>query len=125
MNYLIIGIKLVIALGIYNVWLLRSRKATNWRGGEAKNMKEEFEVYGLPGWFMNVVGFFKLLFATLLIVSIWFPSLTMPAGGGMGILMLGAVSMHFKVKDPPKKAMPSFSLFVLCLIVAFSGGFQA
>ena len=125
MNYLIIGIKLVIALGIYNVWLLRSRKATNWRGGEAKNMKEEFEVYGLPGWFMNVVGFFKLLFATLLIVSIWFPSLTMPAGGGMGILMLGAVSMHFKVKDPPKKAIPSFSLFVLCLIVAFSGGFQA
>ena len=64
MNYLIIGIKLVIALGIYNVWLLRSRKATNWRGGEAKNMKEEFEVYGLPGWFMNVVGLFKLLFAT-------------------------------------------------------------
>lgn len=124
MNYLIIGIKLVIALGIYNVWLLRSRKATNWRGGDAKNMKEEFEVYGLPGWFMNVVGFFKLLFATMLVVSIWFPSLTMPAAGGMGILMLGAVSMHFKVKDPPKKALPSFSLFVLCLIVAFSGRFQ-
>jgi hypothetical protein len=124
MNYLIIGIKLVIALGIYNVWLLRSRKATNWRGGDAKNMKQEFEVYGLPGWFMNVVGFFKLLFATLLVVSIWFPSLTMLAAGGMGILMLGAVSMHFKVKDPPKKALPSFSLFVLCLIVAFSGGFQ-
>ncbi len=124
MNYLILGIKLVIALGIYNVWLLRSRKATNWRGGDAKNMKEEFEVYGLPGWFMNVVGFFKLLFATLLVVSIWLPSLTMPAAGGMGILMLGAVSMHFKAKDPPKKALPSFSLFVLCLIVALSGGFQ-
>ena len=124
MNYLILGIKLVIALGIYNVWLLRSRKATNWRGGDAKNMKEEFEVYGLPGWFMNVVGFFKLLFATLLVVSIWLPSLTVPAAGGMGILMLGAVSMHFKVKDPPKKALPSFSLFVLCLIVALSGGFQ-
>ena len=81
MNYLIIGIKLVIALGIYNVWLLRSRKTTNWRGGDAKNMREEFEVYGLPGWFMNVVGFFKLLFATLLVVSIWFPFLTMPPQG--------------------------------------------
>ena len=121
MNYLIVGIKLIIGLGIYNVWLLRTRKVTNWRGGDAKNMKEEFAVYGLPGWFMNVVGFFKLLFATLLIVSIWVPSLTLPAAVGMGLLMLGAVSMHFKVKDPPKKALPSFTLFVLCLFVAFLG----
>jgi hypothetical protein len=71
---------------------------------------------------MNVIGFFKLLFATLLIVSIWVPSLTLPAAGGMGLLMLGAVSMHLKVKDPPKKASPSFTLFVLCLVVALAGG---
>jgi hypothetical protein len=121
MNYLIVGIKLIIGLGIYNVWLLRARRATDWRGGDAKNMKEEFAVYGLPGWFMNVVGFFKLLFASLLMVSIWVPALTLPAAVGMGLLMLGAVSMHVKVKDPPKKALPSFTLFFLCLLVAFLG----
>ncbi len=118
MKSLVIAIQLIIALGILNVWLLRYRKATNWRGGDAKNLKEEFGVYGLPGWFMNVVGFFRILFATLLILGIWFPFLTRPAAAGMAVLMLGAVTMHFKVKDPPKKALPAFSLFVLCLIVA-------
>jgi len=118
MNYLVIAIQLVIGLGILNVWLLRYRKATDFRGGNAKNLKEEFEVYGLPGWFMGVVGFFKILFAVMLIAGIWVPLLTKPAAIGMAILMLGAVSMHIKVKDPVKKGLPAFSLFILCLVVA-------
>ena len=64
-------IQVAVALGIYNVWLLRFGKSTNWRGGTARTLKEEFAVYGLPGWFMRVVGFLKLLFATLLIVGLW------------------------------------------------------
>ena len=40
--------QLIIALGILNVWLLRFNKATIYRGGSAKNMKEEFATYGLP-----------------------------------------------------------------------------
>jgi hypothetical protein len=39
MDYVMIVIKLIIGMGIYNVWLLRSGRATNWRGGDAKNMK--------------------------------------------------------------------------------------
>lgn len=118
MQILVIVIQLIIALGILNVWLLRYRKETDFRGGEAKNLREEFEVYGLPPWFMKVVGFFKILFAVLLIVGIWVPTVTKPAAIGMAVLMLGAVSMHIKVKDPVKKALPAFSLLVLCLIVA-------
>ena len=72
-------VQMIVALSIYNVWLLRSRRATNWRGGEAKNMREEFAVYGLPGWFMGVVGFLKLTFATLLLAGVWVPALTKPA----------------------------------------------
>jgi len=53
MSLFIVICQLVIALGIFNVWLLRSGKATAWRGGEARTMKEEFEVYGLPAWFMK------------------------------------------------------------------------
>jgi len=111
-------IQVVIALGILNVWVLRYGKATAWRGGEAKNMKEEFEVYGLPGWFMKLVGALKVLFAGLLIAGVWVPGLAVPAAIGLGILMLGALAMHVKVKDPLKKSLPAFSVLVLCIVVA-------
>ncbi len=110
--------QVIIALGIFNVWLLRSGKSTSWRGGEAKNMKEEFDVYGLPAWLMTVIGGLKLLLAVLLIAGIWFPFLTRPAALGVAILMLGAVAMHVKVKDPLKKSLPAFTLLVLSLAVA-------
>ena len=99
-------IQVAVALGMYNVWLLRFGKSTNWRGGTAR--KEEFAVHGLPGWFMGVVGFLKLLFATLLIVGVWYPVVTRPAAGGLAVLMAGAVAMHFKVKDPPLRSLPAF-----------------
>jgi uncharacterized membrane protein YphA (DoxX/SURF4 family) len=111
-------IQVVIALGIYNVWLVRFGKSTDWRGGTARNLKEEFAVYGLPGWFMGVVGFLKLLFATLLIAGIWFPAVTRPAAAGLAVLMLGAVAMHVKVKDPLKRSLPAFTMLVLSVIVA-------
>lgn len=110
-------IQLVIALGILNVWLVRYKKQTGWRGGDARNMKEEFQVYGLPVWFMGVVGFLKIVFAMLLILGVWLPSVTKPAAIGMAILMLGAVAMHIKVKDALKKSLPALSVLLLCLIV--------
>jgi hypothetical protein len=110
--------QVVIALGIANVWILRFGKSTTWRGGAATNMREEFEVYGLPPWFVGFVGAVKLLFASLLLAAIWLPALTRPAAIGMGLLMLGAVAMHVRVKDPPKKSLPAFTVLVLCLFVA-------
>jgi len=118
MEPIIIIFQIIIALGILNVWILRFGRSTNWRGGNARNMKEEFAVYGLSGWFMGVICFLKLLFALSLIAGLWFQPLTKPAAAGMAILMLGAVSMHLKVKDPLKKALPAFALLVLSLIVA-------
>jgi uncharacterized membrane protein YphA (DoxX/SURF4 family) len=118
MKSIVMVTQVVIALGIFNVWLLRYGTATSWRGGNARNLKEEFEVYGLPGWFMAVVGFLKLLLAALLIAGIWLPPMTKPAAVGMAILMLGAVSMHIKVKDPLKRSLPALSMLVLSLIVA-------
>lgn len=120
METVVIVIQIVVALGILNVWVLRYGKSTDWRGGSAANMKEEFEVYGLPGWSVQVVGFLKLLFAACLIAGIWFPTLTMPAAVGLAVLMLGAVAMHVKVKDPLKKSLPAFTMLVLSLVVAAS-----
>ncbi len=113
-------VQIIIALGIFNVWVLRYGKPTSWRGGDAKNMREEFEVYGLPVWFMGVIGALKLLFATLLIAGVWFPALTMPAALGLAVLMLGAIVMHVKVKDPLQRLLPAVSVLVLCLFVAFA-----
>jgi hypothetical protein len=120
MEIAVVVIQIVIALGIFNVWVLRFGKATQWRGGSADNMKAEFETYGLPGWSVNLVGFLKLLFATCLIVGIWFPVLVRPASIGIAILMLGAVTMHVKVGDPLKKSLPALTMFVLSLIVAIA-----
>lgn len=82
-------------------------------------MREEFAAYGLPAWSMGVVGFLKVTLAILLLVSIWLPVLTRPAAIGIAALMLGAVSMHLKVRDPLKKSLPALTLLGLSCIVIF------
>lgn len=120
MDTLIHVIQVIIALGIFNVWLVRSGRATDWRGGDATTMREEFEVYGLPGWFMGLVGFLKLLLAALLVFGIWIPGVTRPAAVGLAILMLGAIAMHMKVKDPLVRSLPAFTMLVLSAVVALA-----
>jgi predicted histidine transporter YuiF (NhaC family) len=107
-----------VALGIFNVWIVRFGKATSFRGGDARSLKEEFRVYGLPEWSVGVIGFLKLLCAAALLAGIWFPSLTRPAAAGLAVLMLGAVSMHVKVKDPLQKSLPALGMLAFCLLIA-------
>lgn len=118
METLRIALQVAIALGIANVWLVRSNKATAYRGGDAQNMKEEFAAYGLPEWFMKLIGAAKLALALALVVGIWVPQLVLPAAIGMAALMLGAVSMHIKVSDPPLKALPALCMLALSTAVA-------
>lgn len=110
--------QVVIALGIFNVWLLRSSIATNYRGGDAKNLREEFAAYGLPHWFMILIGTLKLSCAVALLVGLWLPVVTRPAAVTMAALMLGAVAMHVKVKDPPSKTVPASVMLALSIAVA-------
>ena len=118
MPTLLLVVQVAIGLGIYNVWLLRGGRETAWRGGDARTLREEFEVYGLPGWFFGTIGFLKLLFATALIAGVWWPVFTLPAAIGMAVLMAGAVAMHVKVGDPPIRALPAGTLLVLSIVVA-------
>ena len=120
METAVLIIQVVIALGIFNVWVLRFGKSTEWRGGTAASMKEEFQAYGLPSWSVQVVGFLKLVFAACLLAGIWIPTLTRPAAIGIAILMLAAVAMHLKVKDPLKKSLPALTMLLLSVIVAAS-----
>jgi len=118
MNIVVIILQIIIALGIFNVWVLRYGKATEWRGGGARNMKEEFSVYGLPVWVMGVVGALKIFLAACLIAGLWFPEVTKPAAVGMAVLMLGAVTMHFKARDPVKRSLPAMAMLAMSLLVA-------
>ena len=119
MNYIRIALQLVVALGILNVWILRWGKPTPYRGAEARNLREEFAAYGLPVWFMYLIGVLKVGLALTLILAIWIPALAHPTAIGMGVLMLGALTMHLKARDPISKALPSVAVLVMCAIIAF------
>lgn len=118
MEYLRIALQLIVALGILNVWIIRSGKATPFRGSNAKNLREEFAAYGLPFWLMCVVGVLKVGLALGLIAGIWIRHVAQPAAIGLGLLMLGAFVMHLKVKDPIKKVLPSIGVFAMCAAIA-------
>jgi len=103
----------IVALGLLNVWLVRARSSTAYRGGEAKSLKQEFVAYGLPEWFFYLIGLLKIGSAILLIAGLWMPELVQPAAGVVVGLMLGALAMHVKVKDPPMKSLPAFLMLVM------------
>lgn len=109
--------QIIIALGIYNVWLLRFGKNTNWRGGTATNMQEEFAAYGLPNGAVYVIGLLKLTFATCMLIGIAYPIIVRPAAFGMALLMIGAIIMHFKIGDPKQRSLPAGIIFLLCILV--------
>ena len=114
-------LQLIISVALINVWLFRFNKVTEYRGGGANNMKEEFQAYGLPIWLMYVVGFLKIAIAIMLIVSIWIKELLEYNLWLLSVLMFGAVLMHLKVKDPIKKSYPALSiLFMIALILYLS-----
>jgi hypothetical protein len=111
--------QIVVALGIFNVWFLRSSLATPFRGGEAGSLREEFRAYGLGGGAFYLVGFLKVSCAVLLVAGLWFPEFTRPAALLLGALMVGALAMHVKVKDAPIKSLPALIMLSLCLWISF------
>ena len=118
---LLMILQLIISIGLINVWLFRFNKTTEYRGGSAKNMKEEFIAYGLPEWSMYFVGFVKVAIAIMLIISIWVEELLLYNLIVLAALMIAAVFMHLKVKDPIKKSYPALSiLFMIALIMYFT-----
>ncbi len=119
--YIINALQIILALGLINVWLVRFRKPTKYRGKGAANMEQEFRAYGLPTWFMYLIGAAKMVIAVLLIIGLWIPAVVLPAAAVLAVLMVGAVSMHIKVRDACIRMVPalamlamSVALIVLC-----------
>ncbi len=110
--------QIIIALGIFNVWVLRYHRATGYRGGSANTLRGEFAAYGLPSWALYVVGTLKISLAIALVVGLWVPVLVRPAAVGMAVLMVGAIAMHLKVGDPAQKSLPAVGMLVLSILAA-------
>lgn len=125
MNYLTIALQLIVGISILNVWLIQYKKTTQWRGGNATTIKEEFKVYGLSEWSCFLIGFLKVVLAISLIVAIWFPVLLSPAALGLAFLLSGSILMHLKIKDPIKKSIPALLFLSMCVyLLWYSGGFN-
>ena len=110
-------LQVVVALGLLNVWLVRSQKATAYRGGSAQSLKEEFATYGLPDWTYYAVGVLKVGSAIALIIGIWVPALIRPPAVIVAVLMVGALAMHAKVKDPLSKSVPALAMLLMVVAI--------
>lgn len=110
-------LQLVVGLGLLNVWLLRSASATAYRGAGATTLKQEFAAYGLPPAALYIVGALKIAAGVLLIAGVWMPLPVRIVAGVVAVLMVGALSMHFKVGDAPRKYLPAALMLVMCLAI--------
>lgn len=119
MRMFMIILQVAAALGLLNVWLVRFHRPTEYRGGNASSMIEEFATYGLPAWFAYVIGSLKIGAALALIAGIWIPTLVLPAAALICILMVGALTMHVKIGDPLKKSLPALGMLGLCLAIGW------
>ena len=110
-------LQVIMAGGLINVWLLRFNKHTPFRGGSSKSIIEEFATYGLPAWFSYLVGALKISSAILLIAGIWVPQLVLPVSSLVSSLMVGAILMHLKIRDPLIKSLPALLMLIIGLSI--------
>jgi hypothetical protein len=116
-EFLLVSLQAAIGLTILNVWLVRFRVASPYRGGGAANMREEFAVYGLPSWSLLAVGGAKVALALALLIGIWVQVLTPLAAAGLAAFMVAAVALHLKAGDPAVRSVPAAVLLGLLLVV--------
>ena len=119
MQIAMVLLQIVVALGLLNVWLLRFSQGTSYRGGNARNMREEFAVYGLPPWCTYLVGTLKVVAALCLLAGVWLPRLVFPAALVVCVLMAGALAMHLKIRDPVKKSVPALVVLAMSALICW------
>jgi uncharacterized membrane protein YphA (DoxX/SURF4 family) len=117
MDSITVLLQLIVAFGLLNVWLIRSNQKTPYRGSDGTSLKNEFAAYGLPLWSFYVIGFIKISAALLLLLGLWQPFLVFPAALVVSFMMLGAVCMHIKVRDPFKKLLPALIMLFFSIVI--------
>lgn len=111
-------LQMIVGLGLLNVWLVRGRSATSYRGSDAQTLKEEFAAYGLPGFAFYLVGALKIGAACILIAGVWSALPVREAAGVVAALMIGAIAVHLKVGDPLVKSLPAALMLAMSVTIA-------
>jgi|TARA_B110000879_G_scaffold212254_1_gene307691 ABC-type proline/glycine betaine transport system permease subunit len=109
MENILILAQLIVSISVLIVWVFRY-----------DNIVLEFKQYGLSNLLRNFVGALKISLATILILGIWHQEFLFIASMAMAFLMVCAQLCHFKVKNNWMKFMPSLSLLILSLLIAYS-----
>ena len=109
MEKLIVLSQIIVSISVVFVWTFR-----------VHNVLKEFAQFGLSDLTRNIVGTTKISLATLLIVGIWYPSLVLIPSILMGLLMISAQYFHFKIRNPFIKYLPSLTLLLLSIFIAYS-----
>jgi uncharacterized membrane protein YphA (DoxX/SURF4 family) len=112
-------LQIVVGLGLLNVWLVRGRSATSYRGGASQTLQDEFAAYGLPPFAYYVVGALKIGAALILLAGVWMALPVRPAAMVVVALMIGALAMHARVGDPPRKSLPAALMLVMSGAIVF------
>lgn len=110
-------LQVIVGLGLLNVWLVRGRFATSYRGGTAGTLRDEFAAYGLPGFAYYLVGILKVVSAIILIAGVRMALPVQAAAGVVAALMVGALAMHLKIGDPPMKSLPAALMLVTSIAI--------
>lgn len=108
MHALMIFLQVLVAASIFFVW-----------GVRYANIVEEFKQFQYPDWLRDFVGILKMTFAICLLVGIGRPRGAIVGGVGIAVLMLAALGTHLRVKNPPFKMLPSATLLVLSMVIAY------
>ena len=107
MHPLTISLQALVAASVFFVWVVRYA-----------NIVQEFKQYGLPDWLRDLVGISKLTFSLLLLIGIERGLFAVMGGAGIALLMVGALGVHLRVKNPVFKMLPSLTLLVFSTAIA-------
>ena len=124
MKFIKLSSILTVSITIINVWLFRFNKPSIYRGGDAINMIEEFNAYGLSESLVYIVGTIKVLSAVGLIFGLFWDKLLVFSASVISFLMTAAVFMHLKIGDELIKSMPATVMFILCLFIIISNFYK-
>ena len=110
---------IVVSVTVITAWTYNINLDTTFRGGDATNMIEEFEAYGLNQTTMVVVGIFKVSCAIMLLFGLKYRKLILPAAGVMALFMIAAVYFHLSISDPIIPTAPSLLMLASCLSIIY------
>ena len=110
---------IIVSVTVITAWTYNINLDTTFRGGDATNMIEEFEAYGLNQTTMVVVGIFKVSCAIMLLFGLKYRKLIIPAAGVMALFMIAAVYFHLSISDPIIPTAPSLLMLASCLSIIY------